>query len=85
MVPIVHWFAFRQQNAIRSPFRFPGRQGVYHDDLAVHIIGREWARAEGRSKKEAEQRAAAAAAFLLDGADLEEIKKEMDAEADEAD
>ncbi len=42
-------------------------------EISVSIKGREWARAEGRSKKEAEQRAAAAAAFLLDGADLSEF------------
>ena len=54
-----------------------GERGPDHAkvfEVAVRILGREWARAEGRSKKEAEQRAAAAAAFLLDGADLSEFE-----------
>lgn len=40
-------------------------------EVAVFIKEREWARAAGTSKKAAEQRAAAMAAFLLDGADLD--------------
>ena len=52
-----------------------GEAGPDHDktfEVAVLIKDREWARALGKSKKAAEQRAAAMAAFLLDGADLEE-------------
>jgi ribonuclease III len=41
-------------------------------EVAVIIKDREWARATGKSKKAAEQRAAAMAALLLDGADLDE-------------
>ena len=47
--------------------------GPDHDkvfEVAVMIGEEEWARAAGKSKKAAEQNAAAAAAFLLDGADL---------------
>jgi ribonuclease III len=56
-------------------YRVVGEAGPDHDktfEVAVFIKEREWARAAGKSKKEAEQRAAAMAAFLLDGADLEE-------------
>jgi ribonuclease-3 len=56
-------------------YRVIGEAGPDHDktfEVAVHIKNREWARAHGKSKKAAEQRAAAMAAFLLDGADLEE-------------
>jgi ribonuclease-3 len=56
-------------------YRVIGEAGPDHDktfEVAVHIKNREWARAHGKSKKAAEQRAAAMAAFLLDGADLDE-------------
>lgn len=56
-------------------YRVLGAAGPDHDktfEVAVYIVDREWARAAGKSKKEAEQRAAAMAAFLLDGADLGE-------------
>jgi ribonuclease-3 len=56
-------------------YRVIGEAGPDHDktfEVAVHIKNREWARAVGKSKKAAEQRAAAMAAFLLDGADLEQ-------------
>ncbi len=56
-------------------YRVVGETGPDHDktfEVAVHIRDREWARALGKSKKEAEQRAAAMAAFLLDGADLDD-------------
>lgn len=56
-------------------YRVVGEAGPDHDktfEVAVLIRGREWARAAGKSKKEAEQRAAAMAAFLLDGADLDQ-------------
>jgi ribonuclease-3 len=56
-------------------YRVVGEAGPDHEktfEVAVYIKEREWARAAGRSKKEAEQRAAAMAAFLLDGADLGE-------------
>ena len=42
-------------------------------EVAVEIGGREWARATGRSKKRAEQMAAANAAFMLLGADLDSL------------
>ena len=42
-------------------------------DVSVEIADREWARASGPSKKRAEQLAAAHAAFLLEGADLEQM------------
>jgi ribonuclease III len=57
-------------------YRVVGEAGPDHDktfEVAVHIKDREWARAAGKSKKEAEQRAAAMAAFLLDGADLDAL------------
>ena len=44
--------------------------------IAVLLRGRELARAEGRSKKQAEQRAAAAAAFLLEGLDHDELRRD---------
>jgi ribonuclease III len=44
-------------------------------EVAVEIDGREWGRASGRSKKRAEQLAAANASFLLEGADLEQMKE----------
>ena len=56
-------------------YRVVGEAGPDHDktfEVAVVIKEREWARAVGKSKKAAEQRAAAMAAFLLDGADLEQ-------------
>ena len=56
-------------------YRVVGEAGPDHDktfEVAVFIKDREWARAAGKSKKAAEQRAAAMAAFLLDGADLED-------------
>lgn len=56
-------------------YRVVGEAGPDHDktfEVAVVIKDREWARAVGKSKKAAEQRAAAMAAFLLDGADLEQ-------------
>lgn len=50
-------------------YRVVAELGPDHDKrfvVAVLIGGNEWARADGRSKKEAEQAAAAAAAFKLD-------------------
>jgi ribonuclease III len=44
-------------------------------EVAVEINGREWGRGSGRSKKRAEQLAAANASFLLEGADLEQMKQ----------
>jgi len=55
-------------------YRVVGEAGPDHDktfEVGVYIKDREWGRAAGKSKKEAEQRAAAMAAFLLDGADLD--------------
>lgn len=43
-------------------------------EVCVEIDGREWGRASGPSKKRAEQLAAANASFLLEGADLEQMK-----------
>ena len=54
-----------------------GEEGPDHDKtfiIAVHIGKREWARGAGKSKKSAEQRAAATAAFLLEGADADVIE-----------
>jgi len=53
-------------------YRVVAELGPDHDKrfvVAVLIGGNEWARADGRSKKEAEQSAAAAAAFKLDAMD----------------
>lgn len=50
-------------------YRVIAEVGPDHDKrfvVAVVLAGDEWARAEGRSKKEAEQHAAAAAAFKLE-------------------
>lgn len=50
-------------------YRVIGEAGPDHDKrfvVAVIVAGKEWAVAEGRSKKEAEQQAAAAAAFKLE-------------------
>lgn len=50
-------------------YRVIAEVGPDHDKrfvVAVVLAGSEWARAEGRSKKEAEQSAAAAAAFRLE-------------------
>jgi len=50
-------------------YRVIAELGPDHDKrfvVAAVIAGEEWARAEGRSKKEAEQQAAAAAAFKLE-------------------
>lgn len=47
-------------------------------EVSVEILGREWGRAHGRSKKRAEQMAAANAAFLLEGADLDLLDDEED-------
>jgi len=47
--------------------------GPDHDKrfvVAVHVAGEEWARAVGKSKKEAEQMAAAEAHFRLEGSDI---------------
>jgi ribonuclease-3 len=57
-------------------YRVVGEEGPDHDKtfvVAVEINGFEWGRAVGKSKKSAEQRAAASAAFLLEGADEETI------------
>lgn len=42
-------------------------------EVAVEILGREWGRGQGASKKRAEQYAAANASFFLEGADLVEM------------
>jgi ribonuclease-3 len=59
-------------------YRVVGEVGPDHDKtftVAVEINGREWGRAAGKSKKSAEQRAAANAAFILEGADAEVIEE----------
>jgi hypothetical protein len=48
--------------------------------VVVSIGSREWARAVGKSKKEAEQMAAAEAHFKLEGADIPALIREMNAE-----
>ena len=53
-------------------YRVLGESGPDHDktfEVCVLIQGREWARASGKSKKAAEQRAAAMAAGMLDRGD----------------
>jgi ribonuclease-3 len=53
-------------------YRVIAEEGPDHDKtfvVAVEINEFEWGRAAGKSKKSAEQRAAATAAFLLEGAD----------------
>ncbi len=60
-------------------YRVVDEQGPAHDKrfvVAVSIAGREWARAIGRSKKEAEQAAAAEAHFKLEGADVPALLRE---------
>lgn len=44
-------------------------------EVCVEINGREWGRAMGSSKKRAEQTAAANAAFLIEGVDLETVEE----------
>lgn len=59
-------------------YRVVGEEGPDHDKtfvVAVEINDREWGRAVGKSKKSAEQRAAASAAFLLEGADEETLER----------
>jgi ribonuclease III len=59
-------------------YRVVAEEGPDHDKtfvVAVVINDHEWGRAAGKSKKSAEQRAAASAAFLLEGADAETIEK----------
>jgi ribonuclease-3 len=70
------------QAALKEPptYRVVDQLGPDHDKrfvVAVSIAGREWARAIGRSKKEAEQAAAAEAHFKLDGADVPALLREL--------
>ena len=44
-------------------------------EVCVEINGREWGRAMGSSKKRAEQTAAANAAFLIEGVDMESMEE----------
>lgn len=58
-------------------YKVVGESGPDHAkrfEIAVFMRGREWARAEAGSKKRAEQLAAASAAFLLTGADLDALE-----------
>jgi ribonuclease III len=53
----------------RSQYTVVGQEGPDHDRrflVAILLDGREYGRAQGRSKKEAEQSAAAQALDLLD-------------------
>ncbi len=62
-------------------YRVIGESGPDHAkvfEVACMIKNREWARASGRSKKGAEQAAAAAAHFLIEGADLEALDDDDD-------
>jgi ribonuclease-3 len=57
---------------LQAPPQYPvvGQAGPHHDRrflVAVLLDGREYGRAQGRSKKEAEQNAAAQAIEVLDG------------------
>lgn len=64
-----------------------GEQGPDHDKtfvVSVLIGAREWGRAAGKSKKAAEQKAAANAAFVLEGAaaaEIEEARAEIERES----
>jgi ribonuclease-3 len=58
-------------------YKVVGERGPDHAkvfEVAVYLRGREWARAEAGSKKRAEQLAAASAAFLIEGADLDAME-----------
>lgn len=81
-------FKTRLQEAVQerlkvSPmYQVVGEAGPDHDKrftVAVLFAGREWARSTGRSKKEAEQAAAAAAHFQLEAADVGLLLREMGA------
>jgi ribonuclease-3 len=82
-------FKTRLQEAVQAKLKATPTYSVVdeigpdHDKrfvVAVSIGSREWARAVGRSKKEAEQNAAAEAHFKLDAADLREVLRELRAE-----
>jgi ribonuclease-3 len=82
-------FKTRLQEAVQAKlkatptYRVVDELGPDHDKrfvVMVSIGSREWARAVGRSKKEAEQLAAADAHFKLDGADVPALLRDMRAE-----
>ena len=82
-------FKTRLQEAVQAKLKAsPGYRvveelGPDHDKrfvVSVSIGSREWARAIGRSKKEAEQMAAAEAHFKLEGSDLGAVFRELRAE-----
>src|SRR6185503_6082756 len=82
-------FKTRLQEAVQAKlkqtptYRVVDELGPDHDKrfvVVVSIANREWARAVGRSKKEAEQLAAADAHFKLDAADLPQLIRDMRAE-----
>ena len=79
-------FKTRLQEAVQAKLRATpsyhvvAQEGPDHDKrfiVAVSIGDREWARAAGKSKKEAEQMAAAEAHFKLDGADIPALLREQ--------
>lgn len=82
-------FKTRLQEAVQAKlkqtptYRVVDELGPDHDKrfvVVVTIAHREWSRAIGRSKKEAEQLAAADAHFKLDAADLPALVRELRAE-----
>jgi ribonuclease-3 len=82
-------FKTRLQEAVQArlkatpTYRVVQELGPDHDKrfvVVVSIGSREWARAVGKSKKEAEQMAAAEAHFKLEGADIPALIREMNAE-----
>jgi ribonuclease III len=85
-------FKTRLQEAVQAKlkqtptYRVVDELGPDHDKrfvVVVSIGSREWARAVGKSKKEAEQLAAADAHFKLDGADVPALLRDMKAEEKE--
>ena len=55
-----------------------GEEGPDHDKTFIVVVSigtRKWGEAAGKSKKAAEQKAAANAAFVLEGADADEIER----------
>jgi ribonuclease-3 len=85
-------FKTRLQEAVQAKlkqtptYRVVDELGPDHDKRFVVVVSigtREWARAVGKSKKEAEQMAAADAHFKLDGADLPALIRDMRAEEKE--
>jgi len=79
-------FKTRLQEAVQAKlkqtptYRVVDELGPDHDKRFVVVVSigtREWARAVGKSKKEAEQLAAADAHFKLDGTDIPKLLRDM--------